>query len=344
MAPNFPTDCFRDSPFAKFLAALEFTLIDAGMRGGAEPDLLPIAFATHVIGFEPEPRAYEALVSAGPGPWKSHKVLPLALSDGKPMVRLFITDDPQASSTFEPDQRFGQIYGKQQFFEVEHNLEVEATTLDAVLGEQDLPAPGFLKLDVEGAEAEILAGAQATLRHLAFIKIEVSTLPFNSGQPVFGDIDRMLSASGFRLFDLLTLHRWRRAGDIIHPHFSRGSYPYARGALMHGDALYVRDIFPGGDEAGDHALALRAVAGLLSYGYFDHALMVLQQDALSERVQDEYGLDPAAAIAFASRKFGRSAWLRAFRNHVRELATFARSGLKVLGIGSRRRDSIHRVM
>ena len=334
MAPIFPTNCFLDSPFSKFLGDLDFTLIDAGMRGGAEPDLLPIAFATHVIGFEPEPRAYEALVSAAPGPWKSQKILPLALSDRKREVRLFVTDDPQSSSTFEPDQRFGQIYGKQQFFKIDHNLDVKATTLDAVLSDRVAPAPGFLKLDVEGAEAEILAGAKDTLKHLALVKVEVSTLRFNSGQPVFGDIDRVLCARGFRLFDLLTLHRWRRAGDVIHPHFSGGSTPYARGALMHGDALYVRDVFPGGDEARDHALALRAVAGLLSYGYFDHALMVLQQDSLSQRVQSEYGLDPAAGMAFASRKFGRSAWLRAFRNHVRELGTFARSGLKVLGIGS----------
>ncbi len=325
---NFPANCYLGSPFETLLDDLDFTLIDVGMRGGAEPDLLPIAFATHVIGFEPEPAAFDALIAAGKGAWKSRHVFPTALAAGETTLRLYVTDDPQSSSVLEPEEKLGKAYGKQQFFDVDHTVEVAATTLDAALADGEFPAPGFLKLDVEGLEGRILEGAGDTLKEIAFIKIEVSTQRFNKGQPVFGELDRMLADRGFRLFDLLSLHRWRRNGHMVHPQLDRGPYPYARPPLIHGDALYVRDIFPDGAEADNHVLALRAVAGLLAYGYFDDALAVLQQDSLSRRLREKYGLDVDSAIALASRKFGRMAWRRAFHEHLRGVGTFVRSGIR----------------
>lgn len=326
--PIFPTNCFAGSPFSRFLSDLDFTLIDVGMRGGAEPDMLPIAFATHVIGFEPEPDAFNELIAAGAGPWKSQQIFPEAIAREETTMQLYVTDDPQSSSLLEPDGQIGRVYDKRQFFDIDHTVQVKTTDLDAAL-EGRIPAkPCFLKLDVEGLEAEILDGAKNTLDDVAIIKIEISMLPLNKGQPVFGDIDRALATRGFRLFDLLTLHRWRREGYVIHPHLTRGPYPYARGALMHGDALYVRDVFPGGAEAENHALTLRTVPALLAYGYFDHALTILEQDSIRERVQEEFGLEPDAAIKFVARKFGNTAWTRAFRQQLRGVGTFIKSGIR----------------
>lgn len=326
----FPTNCFAGSPFAAFLLDLDYTLVDIGMRGGAEPDLLPIAFATDVIGFEPEPVAYRALAASGPGRWKSQQVFQTAIARNQSTVRLHVTDDPQSSSLLEPDGRLGEAYGKQQFFDVDHTIEVAAASLDAALEEHGARPPGFLKLDVEGLEAEILDGAASTLEQVAMIKIEIAMLAFNKGQPVFREIDARLAASGFRLFDLLTLHRWRLAGHISYPHLAGGPYTFARGSLMHGDALYIRDVLPGGRDAADHALAYRAVAGLLAYGYFDHALAILEQPDLRRHMEQEYRMDPAAAVKIISRKFGAAAWRRAFRDHLRGLGGLAKSGIRGL--------------
>lgn len=80
-------------------------------------------------------------------------------------------------------------------------------TLDDVLAE--LPAYEFdlLKIDVQGAEIDVLRGGAQTLAGIEAIVIELSLLEYNKGAPLIGAVMRWLGEQGFSLFDVFPLTR-----------------------------------------------------------------------------------------------------------------------------------------
>jgi len=78
--------------------------------------------------------------------------------------------------------------------------------LDGFLRQTGVKGPVFIKLDVEGAELDVLKGAEETLKDTCGLLIES---PVRSvGGPQFLDIYGFLAARGFSLFDIVRLsHR-----------------------------------------------------------------------------------------------------------------------------------------
>lgn len=78
--------------------------------------------------------------------------------------------------------------------------------LDGMLREANAKGPIFIKLDVEGAELDVLRGAEDTLKETCGLLIESPVR--SSGGPQFIDIYGFLAARGFSLFDIVRLsHR-----------------------------------------------------------------------------------------------------------------------------------------
>jgi len=72
-------------------------------------------------------------------------------------------------------------------------------TLDAVLARHAALGTSFLKLDVQGAELDVLAGAQRTLKHTDVILLEASLVEFNRGAPLIADVIARLRELDFLL-------------------------------------------------------------------------------------------------------------------------------------------------
>lgn len=75
-------------------------------------------------------------------------------------------------------------------------------TLDSLLTRHELSGEGFIKLDVQGAELDILKGAKNTLEKTEFILLEASTLNYNQNAPLFADIISFLDEEGYCVFDI----------------------------------------------------------------------------------------------------------------------------------------------
>jgi FkbM family methyltransferase len=60
----------------------------------------------------------------------------------------------------------------------------------------------FLKLDVQGAERQVLDGANLTLSSIVGIVCEISMAPLYEGQPAWLDIVSLLKAAGYTLWGL----------------------------------------------------------------------------------------------------------------------------------------------
>lgn len=326
------TNLFRRTAFAPAMAALPLTCLDIGARGGIEADLLPLAFACDVIGFEPDEEEFRRLEHATPGPWRSRAYVPAAVADRSGRRALYLATDRQSTTLLEPDPAIGARFDKPQFFTVERRVEVDTIGLDDAVATHAGRGPDYLKIDIEGAEGEVFAAAPRTLASLIAIKTEISFLPFRKGQALAADIDRMLRGDGFELMDYARPAHWRRRGYVIHPLRSPGPVPYARGQIMHGDALYMRspDSLPAGDDAHDREAGdrlLRACWLLMAHGYFDHAEDLLRRPAAHRRLTADFGIDPALALFAASRLVGRAAWRQALWRQLRGLVPLLRAGL-----------------
>jgi FkbM family methyltransferase len=80
-------------------------------------------------------------------------------------------------------------------------------TLDEIVAQYDIGGEYFLKLDVQGAELDVLAGAEKTLGQTNFILLEASLLNYNANAPLFAEIIEYLDKKDFVLFDICDQRR-----------------------------------------------------------------------------------------------------------------------------------------
>jgi FkbM family methyltransferase len=100
------------------------------------------------------------------------------------------------------------LVGTSLHHEHEKGLEIEArtvpaVTVDGIVKACDAVPPYLLKVDVQGAELGVLAGAVETLRATELVVLEVSFLEFFKGGARFDEVVAALAEAGFAAYDLL---------------------------------------------------------------------------------------------------------------------------------------------
>ena len=232
---------------------------------GEEPyDALVQNGFAHVIGFEPIASECEALNQKF-GPY--NRYLPYAVADGT-RRRFHRCGHSMTSSLYEPDlECMGLYHNLPHFCQVEESWDVQTVRLD------DLPetrGADYLKLDVQGAELDVLRGAQERLRSVVAIQTEVEFVPIYRGQPLFADIDQFLRARGFMF------HRFERTeGRVLQTVPVQHDTEGERRQLLWADAVYVRDVAAWKEMSNDSLLKLAAILHEV-YGSFDFVAKLLQ--------------------------------------------------------------------
>jgi hypothetical protein len=120
---------------------------------------------------------------------------------------------------YEPDlDVMADFVGLAEICAVRATRQVETVRLDdALAGVLDGPVD-FLKLDVQGAECDVLRGAERTVDGVLAVHTEVEFHPIYRGQPRFGEVAAFMEERGFDLFDLTRLARYQYQGaDPSHP-------------------------------------------------------------------------------------------------------------------------------
>lgn len=86
-------------------------------------------------------------------------------------------------------------------------VNLKMRTLDAVAEKYPVRGSCFIKMDVQGAEIDILKGASKLLKNTNFILLEVSTLNYNENAPEFAEVVKFMKDIGYVLFDICDEHR-----------------------------------------------------------------------------------------------------------------------------------------
>jgi hypothetical protein len=82
------------------------------------------------------------------------------------------------------------------------------TTLARPIVEHDLPLSDFIKLDVQGAELDVLRGGVEALGHATLVLLECPLMPYNLGAPTIDDYLGFMGERGFTVLEFLQPH-WR---------------------------------------------------------------------------------------------------------------------------------------
>ena len=150
-----------------------------------------------LLGFEPQQQECDRCnAMTGEG----HHYLPFALGDGT--TRPFhLCRVPQTSSFYRPNgDVVSRFDGLAYLMEVIKTETIETKRLDDI---EEARETDFLKLDVQGAELEILSHANEVLKDVSMIQTEACFIELYQGQPLFADIDQFMRARGFELYTVL---------------------------------------------------------------------------------------------------------------------------------------------
>jgi FkbM family methyltransferase len=143
--------------------------------------------------FEPLPEAVASLESL---PRNRVKVSRLALSSEASEAELHVSARSDSSSLLPIGQR------QAEEFPGTHEaglIPVRQERLDSVLSSVDLRSPILLKIDVQGAELDVLKGAVATLQALNVVYVECSFVELYDGQALAGEVVEFLQRTGFQM-------------------------------------------------------------------------------------------------------------------------------------------------
>ncbi len=82
---------------------------------------------------------------------------------------------------------------------------VPAITLDSLINRKRIEPPYLMKIDVQGAELDILLGAEEILRNTEYVLLEVSFFEFFRDGPLFYDVMTFMKSRGFVPYDIFSL-------------------------------------------------------------------------------------------------------------------------------------------
>ncbi|PTX04128.1 FkbM family methyltransferase [Pararhodobacter aggregans] len=227
------------------------------------------AGACDLVGFEPDPEAYAALM-ADPTPGVTYH--PAAIGDGQGrQLRLYAHSG--FNSVYDPYLPGPAFHGLGGWETLRGTLDLPTTRLDDLPG---LAPVDLLKIDIQGGELDALKGGEATLAQTGVVIIEQRFFPLYQGEPLFAEVDLELRRQGFRLHKFLQ----PTARPVASSQSHRFRRRQVRDQLIDGDCVYLRDLSRpeaiGAEELAQMCLLAASV-------FSSHSVVIHLLDRLVER-------------------------------------------------------------
>lgn len=256
--------------------SLQIVLADIGSAGGLHRRWSALRNHVTAILFDPLDQSTGS---------DRDRYFPVAIAGSKGQALLHVTRRISMSSTLLPNKALlGRFWDKPGHTTIVKTLEVPTDTLDNVMQSNGI-ALDAIKVDVQGGEYEILAGARAAFANSLFLaEVEVSFFERYAGLRTFGDVVALMRESNFDLIDVgrLKRYRYRNSFGIVNPSLGMGDWA---GRLAFCDALFMLnddallERVAGDNPFGGPELALKAILAALAYGKADLAAWIFDASA-----------------------------------------------------------------
>ncbi len=243
------------------LSSDQFVYVDCGARGDIGNPLLTIFSNPKYVGFDPG-------LSQPMHKDKASVYFPVAVGKGNETNDFYITQNPNCSSFFLPNNQFLERFMEVgDYFRIQRTRTLEVVALDEYLPENGIADIDFMELDTQGSELDILKGARKFLSAgILGVRVEVEFSLLYHDQPLFAEVDSYLRQAGLMLFDLERYHLRRKTAP---------AHSFGREQIVWGQALYFKNynnLILDGKKS-----KLIKLATLASYyGFHSYALEVLE--------------------------------------------------------------------
>jgi FkbM family methyltransferase len=187
-------------PLAQLVHALAVRKVDAVVDVGANVgqyamSLRELGWSGPILSFEPLPTQHSALSRAAENDPEWTIARRVAVADVQRLEPLEISAESDMSSLLPQTHYLRQLSPTSSVREI---IEVQTVRLDSVeeirrLDRQRL----FVKLDVQGAEARVLAGMSGLWPRVTGLQIELSMVPLYVGEPPWRETLDRVCALGF---------------------------------------------------------------------------------------------------------------------------------------------------
>ena len=188
------------------------TIIDVGANIGQ----FTIACSQLIEGvtiypIEPDPKVSKELKN-NIGNTLSKNVMITAIGDFIGSVVFNVNRDSQVSSLLDLGEDRLQYFPDSCVLD---KLKVPITTLDELFLEKNLKQPVLLKIDVQGAEDQVIRGAKDILKQINWVLVEVSFGKLYKGEKSFNMIVEMMEGYGFKFVRPMNFHTSPKTLEII---------------------------------------------------------------------------------------------------------------------------------
>ena len=272
---------------------LAFNVLEIGARpeGDIEPfHALPAIFpSSRISALEIDPELCEEL---NRGARAGMRYYPCALGRADESRTLYETVHEMCASLYEPDERYADAFHNLDVMRLVETRQVRTVSLDAFVRDQALGSIDFIKMDIQGAELDVLQGGAATLGAVLALVTEVEFVPLYKGQPLFADVDAHLRSRGFML------HKFIEFGGRVMKPLARGGTGVYPQQFLWSDALYCRDLFSGEALSDEQRLKLAVLLDI--YDSRDVALFLLRRS--------DGGRDAGLADEYFARLMQSGVW------------------------------------
>jgi FkbM family methyltransferase len=236
-----------------------FRLVDVGCRGGLERRWRAFGDHLEAIGFDPFVAEIERLTAANTHPGIRYVAARVTCRDYDRRFPPALRNDTLAARSNQPFQRVSAVAALRRL-DTSYNqlvlgggvplaLSDRATTIDDSFDAARRPHVDFLKIDTDGADIEVILGAEETMSAGGILGISVEVQfhgPIHDYANTFTNIDRILRQRGFTLFDL---HAYRYSRAALPAPFATDLCAHTTsGQILCGQAVYFRDLATDGYE------------------------------------------------------------------------------------------------
>jgi FkbM family methyltransferase len=198
----------------KLLAHQRISLVfDVGANiGQYASELRALGYAGRIVSCEPLGQAFQHLAGkAAKDPnWVALNCAP---GDVDGTTSIHVAANSASSSVLEMMPRHAEAAPHSAYQGVE---QVRMARLDSIFDEHLRPQDRvFLKLDVQGYERFVLAGAEKSLGRLQGIQLEMSLVPLYRGESTYMELLAEMKGRGFELMAIEPAFRDPRSGQLL---------------------------------------------------------------------------------------------------------------------------------
>jgi len=210
--PKFSLAAFQIISRAKLAGVKPKTVVDVGANiGQFAVASIRLFQGAVVIPFEPDPRVAVQL-RKNVGVPVAENVRVTAVGDSVGTATFYVNRDPQVSSLLPLGEDRMESFPDSRVVE---EITVPLTTLNFLFDGVTLAKPILLKIDVQGFEDRVIAGAGVFLKSVRWVLMEVSFSKLYEGERDFETIVELLKKHGFKFVRPMNFHISPKTGEII---------------------------------------------------------------------------------------------------------------------------------